>query len=291
MQNPTNQAEAASIPTETVLVSEQAGSHLLDPTFTVRWKAAKRSERWYQPFFTPARKKLRLDAPVPAAADEVDRETASPGVSAGLSPPAAAIDNDANNANNADLASDTQPKTGANEAMGPWTAEEDAELTTAVAKTKKKLWGKNHVMDWVSVAALVTGRTAIQCERRWHVPGRGNIQCQHSWKNYLRPSMALRPGRKGGWKEEEDLKLMNSVQMHGNKDWVRMAELVPSRSKNQCYYRWRNVLYPSVIMTDGRTGMDRRRRPQPEGCGANAQGQGLGANLHAGPESNEKTVL
>jgi hypothetical protein len=31
-----------------------------NPTFTVPRKAAKRSERWYQPFFTPARKKPRI---------------------------------------------------------------------------------------------------------------------------------------------------------------------------------------------------------------------------------------
>jgi hypothetical protein len=38
-----------------------------NPTFTVPRKAAKRSERWYQPFFTPARKKPRIkeESPLP----------------------------------------------------------------------------------------------------------------------------------------------------------------------------------------------------------------------------------
>jgi hypothetical protein len=79
MQNPTDPAEA-SIPTETVRESPN-----LNRTFTVRRKAAKRSERWYQITATPlppspqggdipARKKPRLDEPIPTATDEVAKK-------------------------------------------------------------------------------------------------------------------------------------------------------------------------------------------------------------------------
>jgi hypothetical protein len=274
MQNPSDQAEAF-IPTESVTAINDDTN--LNPTVTVRRKAAKRSERWYQttsaPFpqniaaalplspqakaeAIPARKKPRLEEPLLPATpttEDADRETPAPDVSGGLGPPTppTATNDDANNA---ELVSDTLQNTGANEAMGRWTAEEDAELTSAVAKSEKKLWGKNHVIDWVAVAALVPGRSNFQCDRRWHVPGRRNIQCQNRLEKALNPSMALLAGRKGGWKEDEDLKLMNSVQMHGNKNWDKIASLVPDRTTKQCYNRWRNSLYPSIITTDGRRG-------------------------------------
>jgi myb proto-oncogene protein len=41
---------------------------------------------------------------------------------------------------------------------GKWTAEEDAKLTVAVT---------SHGNDWVRIAALVPGRTNIQCRDRW----------------------------------------------------------------------------------------------------------------------------
>jgi hypothetical protein len=258
MQNPIDHAEAASIPTESSVVSEQAGPNLGNQhrhrhqhqypyrTFTVRRKAAKRSESWYQPFFTPARKKIRLleEPPLPTTTDEADRETvtvtAAPDVSAGLSPPpAAAIDNDANNA---DFASDTQPKTGAsNEATGSWTAEEDAELTTAVAKTKKKLWGKEYKINWPAISPLVAGRTKYQCHRRW--------------RDVLDPSIALAAGRKGRWTVDEDLKLKAAAQMHDGKDWGLIVAFVPGRTREQCRKRWKAALEPSIALTAGHTGL------------------------------------
>jgi hypothetical protein len=107
----------ASIPTVTL----REGPHL-NPmgTFTVRRKAAKRSERWYQNIAAlllpstqaeviPARKKARLEEPLPAATDQADRETAFPEISIAsllLLHPAAAADNDDGNS---DLVTATQP--------------------------------------------------------------------------------------------------------------------------------------------------------------------------------------
>jgi hypothetical protein len=79
----------------------------LNRTFTVRRKAAKRSERWYQttsaPFpqniaaAIPARKKQRLEEPLSTTTstrDDDDRETTLPDNLAGLGPPADDNDND-----------------------------------------------------------------------------------------------------------------------------------------------------------------------------------------------------
>jgi hypothetical protein len=113
---------------------------------------------------------------------------------------------------------DTPPNAGATGATGLWTPEEDAELTSAVAKAKKKLWGKNYKTDWVAVAAFVPGRTKKQCWNRW--------------RDALDPSITQVARRTGKWTEDEDLKLQGAVQMHCGKDWVAIAALVPGRTKN-----------------------------------------------------------
>jgi hypothetical protein len=287
MQNPTDPAEA-SIPTETARESPN-----LNRTFTVRRKAAKRSERWYQITATPlppspqggdipARKKPRLDEPIPTATDEVAKKTASPESSVGLLPPTTDTD-DAN----ADHVTDTQLNAGATGATGRWTTGEDVKLISAVANTRKKKSAKGYLRDWVAIAALIPGRTNLQCCDRWNraldprialtagstgrwgedediklkaavqrhggkgwaavavmVPGRTKMQCRNRWDCVLNPSIALTAGRMGIWTADEDLRLKNSVQGHGGRNWVLIATLVPGRTKVQCYNRWRNVLDP-----------------------------------------------
>jgi hypothetical protein len=275
MQNPTDEAEA-SVPTVTV----REGPHL-NPMgiFTVRRKAAKRSERWYQniaaPLSTPARKKSRLNESLPTT---IDNATGTREISVGLLFPTTDID------------------AGAARATGRWTPEEDVELTSAVAKMNKKWWGREHRIDWVAVAALVTGRTNDQCHQRWKntldpsivltagrkgkwtededlklkysvhmyggkdwvaiatlVSGRTNIQCWNRWYDVLKSSVDRAHGRTGKWTKDEDLKLKYSVQMHGGKDWVAIAALVSSRTKKQCHRRWKYTLDPSIAPTAGRT--------------------------------------
>jgi hypothetical protein len=98
-----------------------------------------------------------------------------------------------------------------------WKGEDDANLTKAV---------KEHGNDWVAVAAMVPGRTNIQCRLRWTAS--------------LDPSNV----KKGKWKPEEDGKLAEAVKKLGN-DWVAVAALVPGRTNKQCYQRWNDVLNPS----------------------------------------------
>jgi hypothetical protein len=166
--------------------------------------------------------------------------------------------------------------------LGPWTEDEDNKLKDAVQMHGGK--------DWVAIAALVPGRTAIQCTKRLHamtvgrapqwredednklkdavqmhgdkdwaaiaalVPGRTAIQCWNRWYRFLKPSIAftrtMTVGRAPQWREDEDNKLKDGVQMHGDKDWAAIAALVPGRTEDQCSNRWHGHLKPS---TDGAT--------------------------------------
>jgi hypothetical protein len=168
-----------------------------------------------------------------------------------------------------------------NRKMGKWTAKEDAKLKKAV----KKYHGK----DWVAVAALVPGRSNVQCRERWAycldpnthrqmgkwaaeedaklidaatkygndwvavaalVPGRSNVQCCHRWTDGLDPCTSRKNGK---WREEEDAKLIEGVQRHG-KDWVAVATLVPNRNNEQCAKRWGIYLNPDINWTKGADG-------------------------------------
>jgi hypothetical protein len=55
-------------------------------------------------------------------------------------------------------------------------------------------------------------------------------------------------GRKNRWTKDEDLKLKNSVQMHGGKDWAAIAAMAPGRTKSSV------VLNPSIALTAGHAG-------------------------------------
>jgi hypothetical protein len=102
---------------------------------------------------------------------------------------------------------------------GTWTPKEDEKLVEAV---------KKHGNDWVAVAAMVPSRTSSQCYNRW-------THALHPSNNGKKPLK---------WEPEEDVKLTQSVKMHGN-DWVAVAQMVPGRARHQCYKRWTDALNPS----------------------------------------------
>jgi hypothetical protein len=301
MQNPTDQAEA-TVPEETV----SNDSPNWNRTVAVRRKAAKRTS----PFELtaeelhlvsssspaedlPARKKLRLEEPLPTTTDEAAKKAASPDVAVGL-PPATADNADVN----ADLVTDTQPTAGATQATGHWSSEEDATLTSAVVNTPMKKWGKEYKTDWDAVTALVPARTQKQCYDRWKdvldpsinpatgcmgkwtpdedsklkdavhlhggknwkkiaalVPGRTKNQCRSRWHNASRPSHILTTGSASKWAEHEDKKLKDAVLTHSGKNWGAIAALVPGRTKKQCGNRWHNALKPSITLTTGNAGI------------------------------------
>jgi hypothetical protein len=290
MREPTEKAQEveASISTENV---REGPDENLNRTVAARRKAAKRTLPWdlaagelnllpsssLQVEVIPARKKPRLEEPLPTTTDEAaSTKAASLYVSVDIPPPSA--DNDDVNV---DAASDTQPNAAATRATGSWTSDEDATLTSAVANTSKKKGG-----NWDAVAALVSDRTKSQCQIRWHyvlganidwaniitgtwtavedsklkdavethggknwdaiaalVPGRVNSQCFNRWHDVLDPSINPTTGRTGKWSLDEDLKLKDVVQTHGSKKWGAIAALIPGRTKSQCQIRWHRVTY------------------------------------------------
>jgi hypothetical protein len=119
---------------------------------------------------------------------------------------------------------------GANGRAGKWIEDEDIKLKDAV----KRHGGNN----WIAISALVPDRSINQCRSRW--------------RYVLDPGIGGANRRAGKWIEEEDSKLKDAVQMHGEKDWAEIAALVPDRSRSQCRGRWHN-------------------RQQAEGCGTNAR--------------------
>jgi hypothetical protein len=130
MQTPTDQAEA-SFPTETTVINNDNVPNM-NHTVKERRKSAKRTLHFgltteelnlvSPPHHEdiPARKKPRLEEPLPTRTDEAARKTASPDVLVGLSPSIAEKD-DANANANADPVTDTQPNDGATRATGSWT--------------------------------------------------------------------------------------------------------------------------------------------------------------------------
>jgi hypothetical protein len=120
----------------------------------------------------------------------------------------------------------------ANGRTGKWAEDEDSKLKDAVQTHGGK--------DWAAIAAMVPGRTKIQCRNRWY--------------DALDPIIGRANGRTGKWAEDEDSKLKDAVQTHGGKDWAAIAALVPGRTKIQCRNRWYDALDPSNDRVSGRTG-------------------------------------
>jgi hypothetical protein len=101
-----------------------------------------------------------------------------------------------------------------------WDPEEDAILTDAVEELGK---------DWAAVAA--------------RLPGRKSGQCHHRWATILNPATGQTMAR---WTTEEDEKLIDAVTECGCNNWVRVAALVPCRTRKQCRRRWCARLDPDI---------------------------------------------
>jgi hypothetical protein len=105
-----------------------------------------------------------------------------------------------------------------------WAEDEDIKLKDAVQTHGDRNWG--------AIAVLVPGRIEKQCWARWQFA--------------FIPKIGGASGRKGSWTAEEDSKLKDVVQTHGDKNWVTIAALMPERVKSQCRHRWRSALNPSI---------------------------------------------
>ncbi|XP_070700926.1 v-myb avian myeloblastosis viral oncogene homolog-like 2b isoform X2 [Pempheris klunzingeri] len=100
-----------------------------------------------------------------------------------------------------------------------WTQEEDDKLKALVQKL-----GPN---DWKYIAS--------------YIPSHTEHQCQHRWLKVLDPELV-----KGPWTKEEDEKVIELVNLYGNKQWAMVAKHLKGRLGKQCRERWHNHLNPNV---------------------------------------------
>uniref|UniRef100_H3CPG3 V-myb avian myeloblastosis viral oncogene homolog-like 2b n=1 Tax=Tetraodon nigroviridis TaxID=99883 RepID=H3CPG3_TETNG len=100
-----------------------------------------------------------------------------------------------------------------------WTQEEDDKLKSLVQKLGTS--------DWKSIASSIPNHT--------------ELQCQHRWCKVLDPELI-----KGPWTKEEDEKVIELVNLYGNKQWAMVAKHLKGRLGKQCRERWHNHLNPNV---------------------------------------------
>lgn len=100
-----------------------------------------------------------------------------------------------------------------------WTQEEDDKLKALVQKLGTS--------DWKYIAS--------------YIPSRTEHQCQHRWYKVLDPELI-----KGPWTKEEDEKVIELVNLYGNKQWAMVAKHLKGRLGKQCRERWHNHLNPNV---------------------------------------------
>jgi hypothetical protein len=152
---------------------------------------------------------------------------------------------------------------------GKWSEDEDIKLKDAVQTHGCKHWG--------TIAALVPGRTKMQCRIRLH--------------GALNPSIGRVNGRTGKWSAVEDSKLKDAVQTHGGKNWGAISALIPGRTRVQCNKRWHDALDPSIDRANKCTGKwtaveDSKLKDAVQ----NARWQELGRSYRTGSGSDERTV-
>ncbi|XP_037535077.1 v-myb avian myeloblastosis viral oncogene homolog-like 2b [Nematolebias whitei] len=100
-----------------------------------------------------------------------------------------------------------------------WTQDEDDKLKVLVQKLGSS--------DWKQIANFIPNHT--------------EQQCQHRWYKVLDPALV-----KGPWTKEEDEKVIELVNLYGNKQWAMVAKHLKGRLGKQCRERWHNHLNPSV---------------------------------------------
>jgi len=119
--------------------------------------------------------------------------------------------------NNASILSTMADKKAGQRAKSkPWTSQEDDTLAKAIQDHGTNNWG-------VVAAIVANGRTRSQCSQRWN--------------RVINPKIS-----KANWSQEEIDKLMNAVQLYGEKAWTRVANEFGNRSDVQCRFKYNYIM-------------------------------------------------
>ncbi|OHS94088.1 Myb-like DNA-binding domain containing protein [Tritrichomonas foetus] len=105
-----------------------------------------------------------------------------------------------------------------------WTLYEDQRLLAGIHKYGFDNWSR--IADFVG-----NGRTRAQCSQRWN---RG-----------LDPTIL-----KGPWTEEEEIKLLRLLEVHGCRAWKTIAAQMERRSDVQCRYHYTQILKGKNVSKD-----------------------------------------
>lgn len=96
-----------------------------------------------------------------------------------------------------------------------WTPYEDQRLLAGIYR--------NGIENWTSISKFVgNARTRSQCSQRWY---RG-----------LDPAIC-----KDQWTKEEEQKLVDLINTHGDKSWTKISSKMGNRSDVQCRYKYRQL--------------------------------------------------
>ncbi|KAF2639514.1 hypothetical protein P280DRAFT_39259 [Massarina eburnea CBS 473.64] len=114
-----------------------------------------------------------------------------------------------------------------------WTVTEDHKLREEVETQMIE----GEVKDWCRIATKLPGRTNKDCRKRWYNSVTGGL-------------------RKGQWAKSEDIQLARGVQQYGQR-WTLVANVVGSRSADQCAKRWQQSLDPDLDRSEWREAEDK----------------------------------
>ncbi|KAF1996632.1 hypothetical protein P154DRAFT_579731 [Amniculicola lignicola CBS 123094] len=114
-----------------------------------------------------------------------------------------------------------------------WTVAEDQKLREEV----EAQLSEGEVKDWCRIAQSLPGRTNKDCRKRWHNSVAGGL-------------------KKGQWAKSEDQQLAGGVRRFGQR-WTLVADVVGSRSADQCAKRWQQSLDPELDRSEWRDSEDK----------------------------------